>query len=133
MRSKKGYTFIEVIIVLALISVIGLMMYSIFGQGFRLYAEESKSANEQTNIRQALSEITNNARLTDPGEISYAFGILHVGSESYLFENHSVKRNGVAIAKDIAAFNVTISGGVLDITITGLSGKSISTSISLLG
>lgn len=133
MKNKKGFTMIEMLIVLALLSAVGVLMYSVFGQGVRLYAEESKSANEQLNMRQALSDITNTARLVDPDSVSYASGVLNVGSASYTFADQSVKKNGTAIAKEIASFEVSISGGILNITITNLSGKSISTSLSLLG
>jgi prepilin-type N-terminal cleavage/methylation domain-containing protein len=133
MRNKKGYSLIEMLIVLALISAIGLMMYSIFGQGLSLYAAESKSANEQANMRQALSSITNAARVADPATITFSSGVLHIGSKTYYLENQSIKKSGAAIANDIASFNVAISGGILDITVVNLYGKSISTSISLLG
>ncbi len=133
MKSKRGFTLVEMLIVLAVVSAVGLIMYSIFGQGFSLYAQESKSASEQASLRQALSDITNNARLADPATITYDSGILKIDTDSYTFQSQSIKKNGTAIAKDIASFTVTINGGILDITIVNLSGKSISTSISLLG
>jgi prepilin-type N-terminal cleavage/methylation domain-containing protein len=132
MKRRRGFTLIEIVVAVALLSVAMLLAYSIFGQGLRLYAEESKSANDQSNVRQVLSDITNKARLTDPEAISYD-GVLHVGSNSYSFEDQTIKRNGASIAKDIASFEVSITGDLLEITITSITGKSISTSISLLG
>ena len=132
-RRRKGFTLIEIVVAVALLSVAALLAYSIFGQGLRLYAEESKSANDQSNVRQVLSDITNKARLTDPESISYDYGVLHVGSNSYSFDDQTIKRNGASIAKDIASFEINITGDLLEITITSITGKSISTSISLLG
>lgn len=133
MRRKKGYTFIEVIIVVALLSAVSILLYTILGQGFKLFASQSESASELLNLRQAMSDITNKARLTDPDSISYASGVLYVGSNSYSFANQSIKRNGAVIASGIDSFEVSIGEGILNITIVNLSGKRIWTSISLLG
>lgn len=133
MKGKRGYTLIELVVAIALVAAVSLLMFAIFGQGVNLYAKETNSVIEQTNLRIVLSDITNIARLTKPDNISYSAGILNIGSNFYTFNNQTVKKNGIVIAKDIASFDVSISGGILDITIVSISDKSISTSISLLG
>lgn len=125
----------ELIIVVALLSAVALLFYSLFGQGFKLYSAQSESAADLTNLRQVVSDITNKARITDPASITYSAGVLHVGSYSYSYSltDQTINKNGTVIAKDISSFNVSISGGILEITLVNLEGKNISTSISLLG
>lgn len=133
MRNKKGYTLMELIIVVALLSAIAILLYTVMGQGFKLYAAQSESATELTNLRQVMSDITNKARITDPALISYSLGVLQVGSYSYSLNGQTIEKNGTVLAKGIGSFDVTISEeGILKITIVNLEGKSISTSISLL-
>ena len=132
MKDKRGFTLIEIIIVVMLIAVVGLLMYSFFGQGFRLYTVESESADKQMNLRQVMSDITNRARLADPAAVTYTSGVLNVGTYAYMLSNGQVKRNDTVLANDVAAFNISINTGILGITMVNTSGTSLSTSISLL-
>ena len=59
MRKRKGFTILEVIITLAVLGVIGLMAFTLFGQGFNLYRAETESADLQDEMRLVLSDITN--------------------------------------------------------------------------
>lgn len=130
MSGKKGFTLIEMLIVIALLAAVSLLMYSFFGQGLHLYAAESESADEQLNLRQALSDITNRARLAGPENITYDSGALTVGSYVYTLDGGSIKRNGTAIANGISAFNVSIYTGYVQIEVVNASGKALSTSLS---
>lgn len=132
MSNKKGFTLIELLIAISLVAVVGLLLFSFIGQGFTLYAMETNSSAEQMNMRQVLSDITNRARLADPAAITYVSGTLNIGSDSYTFTSGKVKRNASVIAKDISSFVVNLNAGILEIKIVHNSGKSLSTSISLL-
>ncbi len=123
---------IEVLIAVMLIAAAALLMFSLFGQGFRLYVAESQSADEQMNLRQVLSDITNRARLTDPDDITCDSGTLTVGSSVYTLDGTNIKRSGVSIASGIASFDATIEDAILEIKLVNVTGKSLSTSFSLL-
>lgn len=133
MKNKKGYTFMELIIVVALLSAIALLFYTLFAQGFNLYSAQSESAADLTSLRQVMSDITNKARLTDPASVSYSLGVLHVGSYSYTLTDQAIEKNGTVMAKGIDSFDVSINAStkMLEITLVNLDGKRISTSISL--
>lgn len=133
MKNRKGFTLIEMLIVVALVGAVSLLMYSFFGQGFSLYAAESKSADEQTSLRQVLSDITNKSRLTKADEITANAGILTVGTYVYKLDGGKITRNGAAIASGITSFSVNKTGDLLEIGLKSASGKSISTSVSLFG
>lgn len=121
------------LIVVALVGAVSLLMYSFFGQGFSLYAAESKSADEQTSLRQVLSDITNKSRLTKADEITADAGILTVGTYVYKLDGGKITRNGASIASGITSFSVNKTGDLLEIGLKSASGKSISTSVSLFG
>ena len=131
MKRKRGFTLIEIIITLSIVVAVALLMYTFFGQGFSLYQKESESADEQMNLRQVMSDITNITRLTDASEISVSGGALTVGTNVYKLENGSVLRNGTAIAGDISIFSVNISENMLSIRLVNNQGTELSTSLSL--
>jgi hypothetical protein len=131
-NGKTGYALIQVLLAAALVAVVALLMYSFLGQGFALYGAETASAEEQINLRQAMSDITNAARLTDPDDISVENGVLTVGSRKYKLSGGSIQRDGAAIANGIAVFDVSrTSDGMLVIRIVNQNGTELKTSLSL--
>jgi len=132
MRNKKrGFTLIETIIVLALVVVVASLMFSFFGQGFSLYATETESADEQKNMRQVLSDITNKARVTAPELITYDMGVLHVDDNSYTSSGEQIIKNGTVLANGISEFNISIVNNVLEIGVVNTTGSRLTTSLSL--
>jgi prepilin-type N-terminal cleavage/methylation domain-containing protein len=133
MRNKKGFTLVEMILVVSLLAVSALLMYSFFGQGLKLFTYESASADRQMNMREVLSDITNKARLTDSSDITCSSGTLNVGSYAYTLNSGKIKRNGTVISTGISTFTTSINeSGILEITVVDTAGTSLTTSISLL-
>ena len=131
-KRKRGFTLLETIITVALVAVVALLMYSFFGQGFRLYTIESESADEQMHLRQVMSDITNKARLTDPESISYESEVLNIGSDAYSLTGNEIVRNDTTIASGISEFNVSILNGILSVEVVNTSGTQLATSLSLV-
>jgi prepilin-type N-terminal cleavage/methylation domain-containing protein len=135
MTPKKncGFTLIEVLLVAALVGVVALLMYSFLGQGFSLYGVETASAEEQMNLRQTMSDITNIVRLTDPDDISVSNGVLTVGSRTYKLSGNSILKDGSTIANGISVFSVSEEDGMLKIKIVNKNGTEIKTTLSTVG
>lgn len=133
MKRKRGFTLIEILITLVLVVVVSALMYSFFGQGLTLYTMETESAEEQANLRLVLSDITNRVRLADPAAITYASGVLSIGSTTYTYDNlhQQVLRNGSALATGVSAFRITLSEQLLEISVTSTAGSVVSTSLSI--
>lgn len=131
-RNKRGFTLIEVLLAASLVVVVAALMFTFFGQGISLYSDESQLAQEQSGLRRVLSDITNRVRLA-PDTVTVSGTTLTVGSMVYTYDstNECVKRNGTVLASDVSAFIVQITGTRLDISINSVSGKAVSTSISL--
>jgi prepilin-type N-terminal cleavage/methylation domain-containing protein len=124
-----GFTLIEVLLACMLVAAAALLMYSFFGQGFSLYTLESESADEQMNLRQAMSDITNVVRVTDGAKISVSNNVLTVDDRTYKLSATKILRNGTAIASNISTFTVSKSNGLLSIKIVNDKGTAIETSL----
>ncbi len=131
--NKKGLTLIELVIVAALLAVVAGLMYGLFGQGLVLYTMNTASAQEQQNMRQVLSEITNRFRLADADSISCIDNVLSIGSDVYKLQSDQILRNDAVIARGMALFEASISAQLLHITIRNEKGAELSTSLSLAG
>ena len=131
MKRNKGFTLIELIIALAVMAAVGLLVYTLFGQGFNLYAVEAKSAEQQSEMRLVLSEVTNKVRVTDAADINYTSGQLTVDDYVYSLVGERVLRNSRELATGITAFNVSIVDNLLEITISNTESDQISTSLYL--
>lgn len=127
---SKGFTLVELLVVVALIAVAASLMYTFFGQGLSLYTAESESADEQANMRLVMSDITNRVRL-NTADTSCANNVLTVGDAVYRRSGQQILRNDGVIANGISTFNVTISNSMLDIRIENTAGKALETSLSL--
>ena len=131
MKRNKGFTLIELIIALAVMTAVGMLVYTLFGQGFNLYAVEAKSAEQQSEMRLVLSEVTNKVRVTDAADINYTSGQLTVDDYVYSLVGQRVLRNSRELATGITAFNVSIVDNLLEITISNTESDQISTSLYL--
>lgn len=131
MSNKKGFTLVELLVVVALIAVAASLMYTFFGQALSLYTVQSESADEQANMRQALSAITNKARLTDVSDISCAGGKLTVGDAVFEKKDDKLMTGSAVIARGVAAFDASIDGHLLTVEITNSAGRTLATSLSL--
>jgi len=133
MKNKRGFTLIEILVTLTLVVVVAGLMYTFLGQGISLYTMQNEAAQEQMNMRQVLSDITNRIRLTDPANITYSNDVLHVGDTTYYYSsvNNEILRNGTTLATGIGGFTVLMQEGLLEISIVSTAGTVVSTSFSL--
>lgn len=131
MKVKRGFTLIEVIITVAVLGAVGLLAFSLIGQGLNLYKAEVESADLQEDMRLVLSEITNKVRLTDESDISISGNKLTIANNVYSLENSSLLRNSSEIAASIMLFDVSITNSLLKIRIVNNKGTELSTSIYL--
>lgn len=132
MKNQRGFTLVEILVTLAIIVIVALMMYGIFGQGLSLYAVESDSAKEQMGLRTILSDITNKVRLSDFDNITYTDSKLTVEDYVYELEDGKMMRNDSILYENVALFDVNIKDRIMEITIINDTGSKITTSLSLI-
>ncbi len=131
MKNKKGITLLEVIITLGILSVIGLMAFTLFGQGLSLYQTETESADLQDEMRLVLSDITNKVRVAEEADISVATNQLTVNDYTYSLDGNRIIRNSSELATNISFFDVSLADGLLEIRLQNTKGTQISTAIYL--
>ena len=131
MRKKRGFTVIELIVTLAVLGAVAALAFTIFGQGFSLYTAQTESADLQQDMRLVLSDITNKVRVTDAADISADTNELTVDDYVYYFDGSRIIRNSSELATSVTVFDVSISGGLLEITIANSKGDEITTSVYL--
>ncbi|MDP4093530.1 MAG: prepilin-type N-terminal cleavage/methylation domain-containing protein [Bacillota bacterium] len=64
-NNNKGFTLIELTVVLVILAIVGTMVYSLVGSGTKAYKEISENSDEQSDARIAMSYITMRLRQND--------------------------------------------------------------------
>ena len=70
MKDNKGFTLIELVVVIAIGAVILLTIYSFFASGVKGYSRGITTANNQTNVRRVSNEIAKQIRRSSAVEIT---------------------------------------------------------------
>lgn len=64
-KSAKGYSLVELMVVMAIIGILGTMLVTMMNIGGKLYRNSSAAMEEQSNARLAMSYITMRIRQND--------------------------------------------------------------------
>ncbi|QUH26660.1 prepilin-type N-terminal cleavage/methylation domain-containing protein [Serpentinicella alkaliphila] len=104
-KNNKGLTLLEMMIVLALLSIIMIVGYSIFSYSIKGYYTQTYNVNNQSNVRSAIRDITREIRRADNSNINVSTGSIDIDGIVYSFSGDSLYRNGSQVIKGIKAFN----------------------------
>ncbi len=138
MKRANGFTFIEVLAVSALISVIVLTAASLLYAASDTYVKSEDSTDIRQNVRGAMEAITQDIKRTnDSNKIRAGSGRLYVGDNNYFFtaRKNCISMNGnegQELADRIGGFAFSVDGRKVNITITGIDGFSLNNIIYLL-
>ncbi len=137
MKNLGGFTLIEVLAAVALISVIALTAVSLFYCTSETYIKREKSMDIRQNVRGAMETITQDIKRTnDSSNIKIESNRLYVGYNNYFFvpRKNCISMNsneGQELANLIAGFLFSMDGRRVSVTITGVDGYSLSNIIYL--
>ncbi len=108
-KDERGITLVELLAVLAILSIILLLVGSahIFGQ--RQYFEQSETIDHQGDVRLIMSQLTTDVRkvtVNEGASTSDNSGVftLTLGANVYTHEGTTLKRNGVILSENISTF-----------------------------
>lgn len=109
-KDERGITLVELLAVIAILSVILMLIGSahIFGQ--RQYVEQSETIDYQEDVRLIMTQLTTDARKVSVTEGATAINqngtfTLTIGTNVYTHEGTTVKRNGVILSEHIRVFD----------------------------
>lgn len=113
LKDEKGITLVELLAVLAILSIILMLVGSTHLFGQRQYFEQNKTISHQGDVRAAISQLTTDVRKvtanegvttsTDSGNLT-----VYIGANTYTFQNTTLSRNGTVISHNIQYFTTDI-------------------------
>lgn len=119
--SEKGFTLVELLAVLAILSLVILLAGSIHLFGQKQFAEQTDQVETVNDVRYILASIEKDIRQTKPEEVKKNKDKLVIGSSTYY-----KSRNGTTLFKDslvlsdkIKTFEATVNQDSVEIKIAG--------------
>lgn len=140
MRDNRGMTLIELVVAIAILSVVIFAITTFYVTGVKGFARESSTANNQTEIKRLSNEIAKEIRrskevsfnpsdgkltLVDPNDKTVFF---HKESGNTFFKGFGIKNADgtfstdyeLSISKRINVFDVTITGDKITVTLESI-------------
>ncbi|WP_225743918.1 PilW family protein [Marinilactibacillus sp. Marseille-P9653] len=121
--SQEGFTLVELLATLALLSVVIVLAGSIHLFGQKQFSQQTDQVSQISDIRFTLSSIEKDVRQTVPSEISYD-GQLRVGENVYSIEDNTLRKNGGIISDQISSFDVSLTEERIELKIKSSSEKN---------
>ena len=109
--NKKGMTIIELVIVMAVMTMIIAIAYGLMMTGIRSYKSQLANVDNQQNARQSMMIVSKRIRMNSPDDIAIDSGnsklIINNGTEAfeYYVSNNALYENSRIIAYDIDNFS----------------------------
>lgn len=115
LKSKKGFTVIEVMLTLLILAIVFGMIVGIITFFSNFYQGENSTLNRQENFQVLMINLERDVRFSNQEIIfsnedgaCYIIGTPGVlQSNTYCFTNKQVTRNGIVIARQIESFTLT--------------------------
>ncbi|MGJ7920538.1 prepilin-type N-terminal cleavage/methylation domain-containing protein [Neobacillus sp. LXY-4] len=105
-KNEKGLTLLELLITLALVSMVLLMATSVHLFGQKQMNSQSNEVQNQSNVRLALNIVTKEIRKAS--SVSVANNVLTInGTDVYKLENNILKKNNQTLISNIQQFTIT--------------------------
>lgn len=118
-KNRKGFTLIELMIVLALLSVVIMIAFSVFSFGLKSFNAQTDNIGNQSNVRYVISDITNEIRRGDATNITIiSGGGINVNGIIYKLQGNNLLKNGNELASGIESFKPLIVDKKITLVIT---------------
>ncbi len=115
-RNTKGFTLIELIVVIAVLSIVMGLIVGLVTQSLKFFRDENDQVASQTSLRQVALEFEKNVRkyVITPSEYQvsgncYIIRPVLADNISYCYDsvNKTVTKNGTVIARGVNTFSAT--------------------------
>ncbi|WP_341876863.1 type II secretion system protein [Defluviitalea saccharophila] len=129
-KNENGVTLIELIVSLAIFSVIISLTLSVLLFGSRTFKMQTNETNNLLNVSNAMHYITKEIRKADQVEIENGILILNE-KDVYKLENNIIMKNTTLMFYNIELFEIAKSSSKIDIKIKGIGEEKVESTIYL--
>lgn len=122
-KNRKGVTLVELMIVLALLSVVTMVGFSVLSFGFRSFNAQTDNLDNQSKVQHAISGISKEIRRVDAGDIIISGGTIDVDGIAYILQGNNLLKNGKVLVSGIKSFNPSKVGNRITLEITSQANR----------
>lgn len=115
LEDNKGFTLIEALASLTILSIIIILLGSVQVFGNKQYVNQYDFVENQTNIRYVVTLITKEIRSVN--EVSVNSNIITIGTNEYRLTNETIWKNDQPIVTNIHKFDVKQNGNKISLEI----------------
>lgn len=137
MKNQRGITLVEVLVTLALLSVLSSIVISITINTQNTFKRQEEVNYTTANLTMLLNSITTEVRMY-PANVSVESGELRITPPSlpeiiYSHDatTHTLSRDGIPQLTGIEEFQLSLEGAALTVTIRDMKAKTLETRIVL--
>ncbi|WP_018931426.1 PilW family protein [Gracilibacillus lacisalsi] len=116
-NNQRGVTLVELLTTITLLSIVLALIGSIHLFSQKQFIHQSEQVNQQSEIRNAITEISRQIRITPSDQISVSDNTLTINHIQYRLEGNQLLRNRSVLAENIARFSISLDGSKLKINI----------------
>lgn len=124
MKEEHGMTLIELLAVLALLSIIIALIGSAMVFGQKQYHSQKEIIDRQDEVRFIMSTLTKEIRSHQASDIKVQADNLIVGTDVYQLEGSKFLKNDTVLSQQIAVFEVKKNEQRIDISVTSLTDQN---------
>ncbi len=121
-KSRAGFTLLELIVAMAVFSILGSVLVSIFVAGVQYFSNEKSQLYNQFGITELSGALESDARKASAASTSSGCLVFTIsnGNTTYCLNTttHVVTRNSNVVADHISSFSFTITLNKLNLVVT---------------
>lgn len=137
-KNNKGITLVELIVALAIFSIIISLTFSMLLSGNRTFNMQIDDVEDFSSVRNGMDYITREIRKADKVDVLLN-NILKLNEtddydgDIYKLHNNSITKNGSIVISNINEFNIKRDNSKIDIEIKGKENPPLSSTIYIRG
>ncbi|WP_203554636.1 prepilin-type N-terminal cleavage/methylation domain-containing protein [Bacillus sp. B15-48] len=125
-KNERGISLVEVLTVLALLSIVLLLASSLHLFGQKQYVSQTDELHIQANERLAVNMLIKEIRKADTVEVDAIQQILIInGTDQYMLDGTELKKGSQIVGTDISEFKVEMSGNQIRLKVGSMPETTI--------